>query len=232
MAVSHTFAAEQEQFFQQIDNIIKSHSLRGSESLCRLLQYLAKQSLYQPQAPLKEYQIATEVYGRPRDFDPQHDSTIRVQAGRLRLKLAEYYSTEGAADTLVVEIPKGTYVVSFHNRVAPLAKPLSSASRDLDTKADVKPGQGRPGWPAATIVLSVLLAFALAAIALLLANGAAQKRQQTSERESAPAVFSSFWKSFVTGPEEPWVIFSNGAFIGRPETGMRYFDSNRDSRDV
>ena len=88
MAVTRTFAAGPEQFFQQIDNIIKSHSLRGSESLCKLLQYLAKQALYHPEAPLKEYQIATEVYGRSTDFDPQSDSTIRVQAGRLRLKLA------------------------------------------------------------------------------------------------------------------------------------------------
>src|SRR5260370_30460120 len=80
MVVTRTFAALPERFFQQIDNIIKSHSLRGSESLCKLLQYLAKQSLYHPDAPLKEYQIATEVYGRPTDFDPQSDSTIRVQA--------------------------------------------------------------------------------------------------------------------------------------------------------
>src|SRR6202161_4949028 len=89
MPVTRTLAAAPEQLFQQIDNIIKSHSLRGSESLCKLLQYLAKQALYHPDAPVKEYQIATEVYGRPADFDPQSDSTIRVQAGRLRLKLAE-----------------------------------------------------------------------------------------------------------------------------------------------
>jgi len=169
----------------QIEKLLASHSLHGSESLCKLLRYLANHSLEHPGASPKEYQIATEVFGRPRDFDPQHDSTIRVQAGRLRLKLAEYYSTEGAADTLVVEMPKGTYVVSFHDRVAPLAKPLLSPSSDLDTKADVKPGPGRPGWPAATMVLSVLLAFALAAIALLLANGAAQKHQPTSERVAA-----------------------------------------------
>ena len=88
MAVTRTFAAGPEQFYQEVDRIIKSHSLRGSESLCKLLQYLAKQSLDHPDAPLKEYQIATEVYGRHADFDPQSDSTIRVQAGRLRLKLA------------------------------------------------------------------------------------------------------------------------------------------------
>jgi len=59
--------------------------LHGSESLCKLLRYLAKHALDHPGTPLKEYQIATEVFGRPADFDPQLDSTIRVQAGRLRV---------------------------------------------------------------------------------------------------------------------------------------------------
>jgi hypothetical protein len=54
MAVTNTFAPSPEEFFQEIDIIIKSHSLRGSESLCRLLQYLAKQSIEHPDAPLKE----------------------------------------------------------------------------------------------------------------------------------------------------------------------------------
>jgi hypothetical protein len=75
MAVTRTLAASSEPFFQQIDNVIKSHSLRGSESLCKLLQYLAKQALDHPDSPVKEYQIATEVFGRPADFDPQSDST-------------------------------------------------------------------------------------------------------------------------------------------------------------
>src|SRR5271154_1152851 len=131
MAVTRTFAAGPEQFFQQIDNIIKSHSLRGSESLCKLLQYLAKQALYHPDAPLKEYQIATEVYGRPADFDPQSDSTIRVQAGRLRLKLAEYYASEGAADPILVKIPKGSYHLTFEARsVESLPGPRGLTARE------------------------------------------------------------------------------------------------------
>src|SRR5579863_3751827 len=135
MAVTRTFAAGPEEFFQQIDNIIKSHSLRGSESLCKLLQYLAKQSLSDPEAPLKEYQIATEVYGRHADFDPQTDSTIRVQAGRLRVKLADYYATEGAADPIVVKIPKGNYHLIFESRSVE-AKPAGSGTqlRELSTR--------------------------------------------------------------------------------------------------
>src|ERR1700741_1690819 len=108
--------ADSRQFFQQVDRIMKSHSLRGAESLSRLLQYCAKQSLEHPDELLKEYQIAREVYGRSADFDPQSDSCVRVQAKRLRLKLAEYYASEGAQDPVVVTIPKGSYHLIFENR--------------------------------------------------------------------------------------------------------------------
>src|SRR5271165_6433915 len=90
----------------EIEKLVQSQALHGSESLCKLLRYLAKNSLEHPGSPVKEYQIATELFGRQSDFDPQLDSMVRVQAGRLRTKLAEYYSTEGARDTTVVELPK------------------------------------------------------------------------------------------------------------------------------
>src|SRR5438270_13541488 len=110
--------AEQGQLLVQIDRLISSHVLHGSESLCKLLRYLAEHALDHPGVPVKEYQIATEVFGRPADFDPQSDSAIRVQAGRLRSKISEYYASEGSDDPVVVEMPKGTYVLSFHTRHA------------------------------------------------------------------------------------------------------------------
>src|SRR5580704_16861044 len=116
MALTRSFAAGREQCFQQIDKLINSHSLRGSESLCKLLRYLAEHSLDHPGVALKEYQIATEVLGRSGGFDPQSDSTVRVQAGRLRVKLEEYYSREGPDDPVVVELPKGSYALTFHVR--------------------------------------------------------------------------------------------------------------------
>src|SRR5579884_1192073 len=104
MVVTRTVAADSAQLFQQIERLTKSHILRGSESLRKLLEYLAKQAVEHPDTPPNEYQIATEVYARQANFDPQSDSTIRVQAGRLRMKLAEYYATEGANDPTVVSI--------------------------------------------------------------------------------------------------------------------------------
>src|SRR5271154_5069573 len=102
------------QVLSEIDKLTASHALHGSESLCKLLRYLAHHALDHPGVPLKEYQIATEVFGRQTDFDPQLDSMVRVQAGRLRTKLTEHYASAGASDSVWVELPKGTYVLMFH----------------------------------------------------------------------------------------------------------------------
>ncbi len=214
--------AEREQLLVQIERLIGSHVLHGSESLCKLLRYLAEHALHHPGVPLKEYQIATEVFGRPADFDPQSDSTIRVQAGRLRMKLAEYYSSEGADDPIVVELPKGTYVLSFHQRAhAPVP----------EFRPEVAP-EAQPKVRRAVIALSVLLAAALAVIVILVETRNKPEVGAAAYVETSPAVFRTFWGGFLSSPEEPWVIFSNGAFVGRPETGMRYFDAARDSRDL
>src|SRR5258708_13342259 len=103
MALAHGFAIGREQCFQQIDRLIKSHRLIGSESLCKLLRYLAEHSLDHPGTALKEYQIATEVLGRSGGFDPQNDSTVRVQAGRLRMKLPENYPPESQKDPILLQ---------------------------------------------------------------------------------------------------------------------------------
>src|SRR5258707_15817021 len=128
--------SEKDLYLKQIHRLVASQVLHSSESLCKLLQYLAKHALEHPNTPLKEYQLATEVFGRRSDFDPQSDSTIRVQAGRLRLKLAEYYSSMGTHDPVIVELPKGTYILSFHQREQ--AHPKSAVQAIAIPNADGK----------------------------------------------------------------------------------------------
>jgi hypothetical protein len=212
----------------QIEKLTNSSVLHGSESLCKLLRYIARHALDHPGAPLKEYQIATEVFGRQDDFDPQVDSMVRVQAGRLRGKLAEYYASDASADDAVwVEMPKGTYVLSFHPRGA------AGRSSENHTQAhheNVPQTQQIPRrWAIAVGVLAVLLAASLTVMAALLLPRKAGETNATNDRPGIPAAFPIFWRGFLTGPEQPWVIFSNARFAGRPNTGMRYYNAQRDA---
>jgi hypothetical protein len=216
MSVTGPSLAEREQYMAAVERLARSHVLHGSESLCKLLRYLAEHSLQNPGVPVKEYQIATEVFGRPADFDPHLDSAIRVQAGRLRMKLSEYYSSEGEADPILVELPKGSYTVSFQQRLQP-AKPASAKAPE-EQEERKRARHILFNWSFGVVAISILLAAAVAALVVRW-----QTRNSTTVAAPAiPAAFRTFWRGFISSPAEPWVVFSNAAFVGRPETGMRY----------
>src|SRR5215470_3889684 len=73
---------------------------------------------------LKGYAIAVVVFGRPEDFDAQSDPLVRVEAGRLRRRLIEYYHGEGRDDPLRIALPKTGYTPTF----MPLAKPATPSA--------------------------------------------------------------------------------------------------------
>ncbi len=222
---------ERAQYLGQIEKLLASHTLHGSESLCKLLRYLANHSLDHPGTSPKEYQIATEVFGRQKDFDPHLDSMVRVQAGRLRTKLAEYYASEGADDSILIEMPKGNYVLTFHHRSPSAGREHSGHSHDTAEPVPLN-GQTTTRWFAAVLILSVLLAAVLAVGADRFLTRKTAEARLTSDSPDVPVAFRVFWRGFLTGPQEPWVIFSNAAFVGRPDIGMRYYNRAKDSGAV
>lgn len=216
--------ADKVHYREQIDRILSSHSLHGSESLCKLLRYLADHSLGHPGASPKEYQIATEVFGRASDFDPHVDSTVRVQAGRLRGKLAEYYALQGADDQILVDFPRGTYALAFHERPGGAGR-NHGATHESSTDTAQTPRK----WLAAVILLSAALS-AVVAVATDRFLNRRTAEARLGDSTGVPTVLRVFWKGFLTGPQEPWVIFSNADFVGRPDSGMRYYNSTRDGQ--
>ena len=77
---------------------------------------------------LKEYLVGVDVFGKDVNFDPRMDPIVRVQARRLRIRLASYYQDEGHSDQVIIELPKGGYAPVFRSSEAvPAKKPLSAA---------------------------------------------------------------------------------------------------------
>lgn len=100
----------------QLEKILASQELGGSDQLKRLLRLVVDRTLDGKPELLKEYNLGLEVFQRPPDYDPKVDPIVRVQARRLRSKLEEYYAKAGGSDPVVIEIPKGAYVPAFHVR--------------------------------------------------------------------------------------------------------------------
>ena len=79
----------------------------------RFLEFVVEHALSSPNEPLKEMIVGMELYAGQADFDPRTTAVVRVDATRLRTKLREYYSSEGANDALVIDLPKGSYSPVF-----------------------------------------------------------------------------------------------------------------------
>ena len=214
----------------QVDRLISSPLLQRSENLCRLVQYLAVQTLNSPTHHLKEYQIATEALGRSPDFDPQLDASVRVLAGRLRSRLAEYYKSAGAHDPILVDVPKGTYTLSFERRTD-LPEPRSSAAEPVPASLE---STARFGIQRGVVIALAILAIVLLAsgsVIYVIHHRAAESAINKAGAVPLPMAFQAFWNPFLHGPQETIVVFSNAIFVGNPETGFRYFVPSRDSRD-
>jgi serine/threonine-protein kinase len=98
---------------RQVDALTASTVLGSSAQLCRFLRYLVDRTVAGDMASLKESLLGTAVFERGIRYDPRTDPVVRVEARRLRAKLDEYYATLGAQASVVIRIPKGSYVPVF-----------------------------------------------------------------------------------------------------------------------
>src|SRR5688572_24057144 len=113
----------------QLERMVASQPFAAAPRLRRFLRYVVDRVLAGEGGELKEYTIGVDVFERGPEYDPRIDSIVRVEAGRLRAKVDEYYSGEGAGDRVIVRIPRGGYVPLFEIREAALPAPTPASPR-------------------------------------------------------------------------------------------------------
>lgn len=214
--------------------ILASPQFHSSETLSKLLHYLVELAIQTPNQPAKEHQIAIDVLGREESFDPRLDAIVRVQTGRLRHKLQEYYEGPGAGDDLVLELAKGSYLLHLRSRrAAAAAAPVLHGGAVVEQAVNEVPPEG-PGagvktegsWGWRTGLLAGLCLCLLIIVGLL----AWERRMvEASPPIQANRTLQNLWSTFLTSPEAPILVFSNAEFVGRPDTGMRYLDPTEDA---
>ena len=140
-----------EEIRSELERVLSSRSFAQTERHRRFLQFIVEQTLTGNSDRLKGFSIALDVFDRPDDFDPQSDPLVRVEAGRLRKRLVEYYAEEGVEDPVRIRIPRGSYQANFEY----------AGSDSFDKQfAAVSVG----GFRRRTIIGGSALAFALAAV--------------------------------------------------------------------
>jgi hypothetical protein len=102
----------------ELSRILASHEFRTSKRSADFLRYVVENTLNGHVELLRERTIGMEVFGRTAAYDPSEDATVRVKASEVRKRLGLYYSGEGRANAIRIELPAGTYVPEF--RLAPI----------------------------------------------------------------------------------------------------------------
>src|SRR5271165_3104258 len=156
---------------EQIERLVTSELLRGSDALCRILRFLGDHAAGSPETSVKEFVLATQVLGRhPEQYDSSFDSCVRVQVMRLRSKLAQYYAGPGASDRVLITIPRGAYKLVMQERSHAPSAPV--ACGPSLSRLEASP-QLRLSWPVGLLGALCLLFGILLGIALTLSTGAA-----------------------------------------------------------
>ena len=157
----------------ELEAVLHSEDFTRAPTLAHLLSYLCEKRFAGHAHQIKEYSVGVEVFHRGASFDQNSDSIVRVEANRLRKRLAAYYAGAGASHRLNITIPLGQYVPEFglapptQGETLPHQGNLSAPCQGEIEDAGSRHGKprfrlsGRRGWQLAAGLVVVLLSCAL-----------------------------------------------------------------------
>jgi hypothetical protein len=192
-----------------LERILASAGFCQSERLSRFLRFAVEETLHGRGDQLKEYFLGVEVFDREECYDPRTDPIVRVEAGRLRSKLAKHYEAEGRADPVRIEFPKGSYVPVFRRRQPPERGPhLRAWGRALR----------RP------TAIALLILAAVTGVALYFAVGLGREaeslRRELARLESARRDFVPLWGRLLASGASTTVVFGSPVFFASPQHNL------------
>ena len=128
-------------------------------------------------------------------------------------------------------------MLAFHYRTARSTVGVGGVVGVAHSATVAEPAAPRRNWIIAIASLTFLLAVAAVVILSLVSNRNSAQAGISHDVDAdataaQPAAMRVFWNGFVSGQGEPWVIFSNAKFVGRPDSGLRYYDTGKDQKNI
>jgi hypothetical protein len=108
-----TTAEERAAVLAELEAILSSYHFRGSKRYPALLRYVVDAALENRTGDLKERTLGVEVFGRDPGYDTNSDPVVRVSAGEVRKRIAQYYHENGNSTRVQIELPLGSYAPEF-----------------------------------------------------------------------------------------------------------------------
>jgi Malectin domain len=148
----------------ELRTVLSSQEFTRAPKLAQLLTYLCGKLFAGEASQIKEYSIGLEVFNRGASFDQDSDSIVRVEANRLRKRLAEYYAGEGASHALQITIPVGQYVPRFEPRNVPSSQFGLRAELALGNGIAEAGSDGARSWLRSRRILGASIVVLIAAV--------------------------------------------------------------------
>jgi hypothetical protein len=117
--------AEKDEILSQLELLLVHPLFSQSKRYPALLRFVVEQTLAGNADQVKERLIGMEVFDRPPGYDANADPVVRVTAGEIRKRLAQYYYDPTHSDEIRVELPTGSYVPVFQRLVEPARPPAA-----------------------------------------------------------------------------------------------------------
>ena len=147
----HTDEINRSAVLEQLDRIVANSHFRHSKRYPSFLRFVVEETLAGHTDVLKERNLGTEVFGRQSDYDTNADPIVRVTAGEIRKRLAQYYQEPGHEQELRIELPLGSYVPHFAPPLyrpsptdAPVVLEAASAVLHVEQPSIVPPADASP----------------------------------------------------------------------------------------
>lgn len=225
-------AVSAEEIDAQLGKMLESHHFCHSHRYPALLKYLVEQTRQGNSNLLKERLVGVEVFHRAPDYDTNADPVVRVTAGEVRKRLAQYYQATEHTDEIRIDLPTGSYVPRFYRspvslprpvpRPAPMpesqAAPEQAASDDGPVEsaaADVLAVAGSRGWEwlrQSWVVAAAVLVGALVAVGVTQFSHGLAFWQERS--------LTQFWGSFAS-QERAAVVVVGDHTVGEEGNALR-----------
>jgi hypothetical protein len=125
--------------WELVQRIVNSPAFVRSPRLCSFLMYICERSLQGHADEINELSLGEALFERRPNYDPSIDGIVRSHASRLRHRLEQYYSKEGAYEPIRLSVPKGGYTPVFEPSVAPLISEEIAPVAPRDTDVDLSP---------------------------------------------------------------------------------------------
>ncbi len=199
-----------------LERVAASVQLKRAARLREFLLYVGRQALKEGCAEIHEQEIGSEVFGRPPSYDTSQDNIVRVNATELRKRIELYFTSEGADEPLILEIPRGSYKPVYHRRLAEIQTQPAAPEDPLPTIALLQAASPSPDKapPARTIpnkrllILSAVAILGLAIACLLLLQQNRTMRKALYAWEGNPAL-KSFWPAFLHSHQQTDIILAD-----------------------